>query len=376
MRIAIIAWGSLIWDPGDLKIRDGKWYKGGPDLPIELSRLSSGRQHLTYVVDERHDRRLSTRYALSRFDKLTDAIADLACREGCSAERIGYVQAAEDADHHARKGVPWQDIREWVRKMNLDAAIWTDLKYDFPWEWNLDNAVFYWKTEIPIDRLPDAAKYASSAPPEVDTDLRQRLVAEGLIPAHGAIELADVRTAAPTDREQIQGVFDQVVFKFMKGDIDREIHHAKRTLEAERRGENPGPHAGGGNYLAALGLLCYTEYLGAFITGRRGVDGQDKLRPGQGQKNFMAYLYAMGDAYREFEEEIRPARIYNVYRNGFAHQYSAKGLCEVAMLGRLPCGMRKTGNVYEFVVETYFADFMRAAEKLYQELMADPRLPD
>lgn len=194
MRIAILGWGSLVWDPGDLKLEDGKWHKGGPQLPIELSRLSTGRGHFTYVIDERHTRRVPTRYASSELHELKDAIADLACREGCKASDIGYVVAGSQ-DHNARQGVPWEDIRTWGEAKDLNAAIWTDLKYRFDGDWSVDNAIAFWKTQIPADKLAEAAKYASSAPPEVDTDLRQRLIEEGLIAKRGAVEIADARSS-------------------------------------------------------------------------------------------------------------------------------------------------------------------------------------
>lgn len=39
-KIAVIGWGSLIWCPKGLKIRD-KWKNDGPKLPIEFARISS-----------------------------------------------------------------------------------------------------------------------------------------------------------------------------------------------------------------------------------------------------------------------------------------------------------------------------------------------
>lgn len=194
MKIAVLGWGSLVWDSGDLRIKDGKWYRGGPSLPIELSRRSSGRGHLTYVIDERHTRRVPTRYAISRHTDLEDAICDLACREGCKATKIGYVTNADKTGHRARPGVPWQDIQRWTESQKLDAVIWTDLEYEFPGSWTVANAIKYWKTDIPAQNLAEAAKYASSAPPEVDTDLRRQLITEGLIAKHGAVELADARS--------------------------------------------------------------------------------------------------------------------------------------------------------------------------------------
>ncbi len=38
MKIAILGWGSLIWDRRDLQIA-GDWQQGGPVLPIEFSRI-------------------------------------------------------------------------------------------------------------------------------------------------------------------------------------------------------------------------------------------------------------------------------------------------------------------------------------------------
>jgi hypothetical protein len=39
MSIAMLAWGSLIWNPRDLPI-SGEWRQAGPVLPIEFSRIS------------------------------------------------------------------------------------------------------------------------------------------------------------------------------------------------------------------------------------------------------------------------------------------------------------------------------------------------
>jgi hypothetical protein len=46
MKIAIVGWGSLIWDPRDLHLATAI-------LPIEFSRISDNGR-LTLVVDERY----------------------------------------------------------------------------------------------------------------------------------------------------------------------------------------------------------------------------------------------------------------------------------------------------------------------------------
>ncbi len=48
VRVAIIAWGSLIWDPRDLQI-EGGWSEDGPSLPVEFARISNG-ERVTLVV--------------------------------------------------------------------------------------------------------------------------------------------------------------------------------------------------------------------------------------------------------------------------------------------------------------------------------------
>ena len=50
MKIAVLAWGSLVWDPQDLQVA-GKFAPNGPLLPIEFCRVSADGR-LTLVVDE------------------------------------------------------------------------------------------------------------------------------------------------------------------------------------------------------------------------------------------------------------------------------------------------------------------------------------
>jgi len=39
-KIIVLGWGSLIWDPRELKIKNSEWQKDGPNLPIEFARIS------------------------------------------------------------------------------------------------------------------------------------------------------------------------------------------------------------------------------------------------------------------------------------------------------------------------------------------------
>lgn len=79
MKIVILGWGSLIWDPRGLP-REGIWQIGGPKLPIEFSRISKDCR-LTLVIDVENKKYVSTRYVLSPRVDIDDVIKDLALRE-------------------------------------------------------------------------------------------------------------------------------------------------------------------------------------------------------------------------------------------------------------------------------------------------------
>lgn len=97
MNIAILGWGSLIWDKRDLPIV-GDWQAGGPVLPIEFSRVS-GDGRLTLVIDEQNGADVTTRYARSERVNLSEAVASLQKRENNPPkERIGFVNLVSNTE--------------------------------------------------------------------------------------------------------------------------------------------------------------------------------------------------------------------------------------------------------------------------------------
>jgi hypothetical protein len=91
MRIAILAWGSLLWEPGTLTVVTD-WEPDGPPLPLEFSRVSSSRMGaLTLVIDPQYGAVNRTYSTISAQQELEAAIQDLSKREGTTRERIGYV---------------------------------------------------------------------------------------------------------------------------------------------------------------------------------------------------------------------------------------------------------------------------------------------
>ncbi|MER8652067.1 hypothetical protein [Mesorhizobium sp. M0586] len=82
-KIAILGWGSLIWDKHlEFDAHHDGWLPGGPVLQLEFSRISESRKGaLTLVVDNEHGTACETSYAVSSRKNPDDAVADLRCRE-------------------------------------------------------------------------------------------------------------------------------------------------------------------------------------------------------------------------------------------------------------------------------------------------------
>jgi len=147
LSISVIGWGSLIWDPGELRIGDSGWHPDGPLLPVEYLRfsgLNAAPKRLTLVLTDRTnhpwaDRDVRTLWARSVYEELDEARANLARRERTAVGQIGYVVAdrvqpfpqarsvlTAIRDAGLQRGV-LTEIEKWLDLMDLDAAIWTDL---------------------------------------------------------------------------------------------------------------------------------------------------------------------------------------------------------------------------------------------------------
>jgi hypothetical protein len=182
MRIAILGWGSLIWDPRNLP-REGVWQLGGPLLPIEFSRVSRDCR-LTLVVDLAYGRRVPTRFALSPRSDLSDAIRDLRDREETATKHIGFV-CVRDGTSSKRKYPAQQDVfadvLAWCPEKAVDAAVWTALPPSFREEtgneFSPENAIAYLKS-LPKSARERAYAYIRNAPGEIVTSVREAFVVQ------------------------------------------------------------------------------------------------------------------------------------------------------------------------------------------------------
>jgi hypothetical protein len=171
VKIAIIAWGSLIWNPGILRYR-GNWSPRGPILPIEFSRISrDGR--LTLVIDEANGVPIQTLYAFAATASLEEAIANLMEREGTLARGIGDVQIGSQPQTSIE-----QTILEWIEIQGFDVAIWTALGSNFEEKtgkpYSVASALKYLNS-LEGEKRANAVEYIVKAPSSVQTPFRESI---------------------------------------------------------------------------------------------------------------------------------------------------------------------------------------------------------
>lgn len=212
-RIAVLAWGSLIWDPDgfDSTLERGPgpalapaarelggasasgasasgasawgvWAFGaGPILPLEFSRVSRKRPGaLTLVIDPEAGALCRTAAAVSRRGHLAEAAADLARRERAPRERIGVWPAPTDGAS-ARGCAGVAAVGAWAQRQGCAGVVWTGLAGNFA---DATGASFTLAAAMSHLRalrgapLAEAARYIALAPPETDTPLRRALASD------------------------------------------------------------------------------------------------------------------------------------------------------------------------------------------------------
>ena len=178
MKIAVLGWGSLKWDPRNIQIR-GEWDEDGPFLPVEFARISR-KERLTLVLypDAKDVRTL---WAYSTFENLHQAKENLREREGTVIEKIGYVSISDNKRNCQVIPDALDSIRRWAEEKELDAVIWTDLSSNFKertgMDFNEDNIIKYLKN-LTGKELEEAEKYVRRAPKQVKTRIRRRIEKE------------------------------------------------------------------------------------------------------------------------------------------------------------------------------------------------------
>lgn len=177
MKIACLAWGSLVWEPRGLLVRM-PWFDDGPLLPIEFCRQSNDGR-ITLVITPKKPP-VRTLWALFSVNIIDDAIENLRAREGIPAKNkdihIGRWVNGKDPKSDIE-----QEISGWAKEKRLDAVIWTALPPKFNGKNNvvpsIDNIIDYFRT-LPFEKRQNASMYICRAPKQIDTDYRRCLQIE------------------------------------------------------------------------------------------------------------------------------------------------------------------------------------------------------
>lgn len=185
MNIAILAWGSLIWCPGSLRIRT-RWRSDGPLLPIEFARISQD-DRLTLVIQPGSADQ-PTYWAFSEFTILKDARDNLKVREKSKSSDIHHVLRDGSGVNDAPPEMA-RRITEWAgQHADIEAVVWTGLASNWREkrgrDFSPEDAVnFLLGLEAERDRAKAtydrAWEYVTNTPGVVDTAVRKTMRARG-----------------------------------------------------------------------------------------------------------------------------------------------------------------------------------------------------
>lgn len=130
-RIALLGWGSLLWDGGaEFDAQHEPWRSDGPLLNLEFSRISRSRGGaLTPVIDADNGAPTRVAWCLARRNDPAQVIEDLRAREGSPARLIGRL--CRNGPAHGRDAVACAAIHSWAAQCGLDVVVWTDLPSNF-----------------------------------------------------------------------------------------------------------------------------------------------------------------------------------------------------------------------------------------------------
>ena len=179
-KIAVIGFGSLLWDLDDLAPKvSGEWkmYEG-PILPLEFSLVSRKRHYaLALVIDYGDDAPCPTCVIDSVRSEIGAAIVDLANRERMEPTNIGFVDRNTGASHSHREETR-NTFWNWIEDSTYDGAVWTDGERNFEAltgrAFSLQTAQDHLRSLQGIS-LEEARRYIRNAPARVETPLRRAL---------------------------------------------------------------------------------------------------------------------------------------------------------------------------------------------------------
>ncbi|MEM9371603.1 MAG: hypothetical protein AAGA26_10645 [Pseudomonadota bacterium] len=178
--IAIIGWGSLIWDLEILAPKTrGDWQMcAGPQLKMEFTRVSPKRKMgLAVCLDDQAGALCQTHYVESIRSDISDALRDLALRERTDPQNIGAICLDTGFNRSDDPAISSEVVR-WCAANGIRGAVWTDIGPNFSDRlgipFTVERGVTYLRS-LSGESLDEAVRYIENAPVSTDTPLRRAL---------------------------------------------------------------------------------------------------------------------------------------------------------------------------------------------------------
>ncbi len=182
-KIAIIGWGSLIWDLEVLTPQTDQHWRmdAGPRLAMEFTRISPKRKFgLAVCLDHVSGVECPTHVIGSTRDDIADAVRDLAIRERTDPQNIGAVCRNTGLSKSMSEQVA-RAVDDWCILSGFSGAVWTDIGPNFHESkgqaFTVARGVAYLQT-LRGESLDEAVRYIENAPKGTDTPLRRALSQE------------------------------------------------------------------------------------------------------------------------------------------------------------------------------------------------------
>lgn len=172
MKIIILGWGSLIWEPKELEFdRKIGWLQNGPILPIEFARISNNKR-LTLVITP-EGTPVKTLFSISTNEQLNNAVSNLIKREGTVKRHIhSYCKINGFSDDSF---LYKENIVNWINKTDYDCVIWTNLPEN--WKEKTNDRIEYLKG-LDINESLLAKEYICRTPIQTKTKYRELIEKE------------------------------------------------------------------------------------------------------------------------------------------------------------------------------------------------------
>ncbi len=168
-RIAVLGWGSLIWDPRELPIQR-EWFKDGPLVQVEFARQSRDNR-ITLVLEE-NALPVRSLWAIMNCTELAAARTALKQREGCCSKDIHSWPNCEPLTNLIH------GLETWADSCSIEAVIWTGLLPKFKGKDRCTptiEQVLEHLNSLPCAERDCAERYIRNAPRQIDTAYRRKI---------------------------------------------------------------------------------------------------------------------------------------------------------------------------------------------------------